>query len=113
MAIGPPYPDLCFMRGVHVTPNILKRVHEGRQAIFLAGHHLVPSPSVASPAPMGLFCPLNIQVLLEPVNLEVLWLWGWVGEFWYYLMGPWEACPLRSFLHCRHCGLGIIYLKRG
>jgi hypothetical protein len=47
------------MRGVHLTPNILKRVHEGRLAIFLAGHPMVPSPSVASPAPTAPFYPLN------------------------------------------------------
>lgn len=64
-------PRLVLHSGQLQLPNILKRAHEDRKTIFVAGHPEVPSLSVASPTPWAHYKALsewhvlNIQVFLD------------------------------------------------
>ena len=72
------------MRGVTLrTPNILKRAHEDRAAIFLAGHRVpAPSPSVASPNLVGLSYLLwnRYLLLIQVLPLDGAATLRFIGE---------------------------------
>ena len=55
---------------------------EGDRQSSLRGTLLVPSPSIASPNPMGIFYPFNIQVLLEPPEPGLCQLGHNESPFW-------------------------------